>query len=146
MAMFYTPKGSADWWHRQHDIGDYYDPSGRLDKMVDCRFIDLGGSYIYDIHKRQRLSVSLGFSYAVGRNDYTTLIIWAPGPPVGMGDLSRYEYDTRWKGYLGGVIAVGYDYLLWKNRINVGVDASLRKYEGDFPLFTNYGFHAGFNF
>lgn len=144
-GMFWTPKSNAEWWQRQQGI-NYYDPNGHLEKLGYYHFIDLGGSYRYEIKEKHEFSASLGLSYATGSNDYVTLIRWAPPMPEGMGDLINYEYVTRHESYIGAVLAVAYDYMLWENRITVGVDASLRKYEGNFPLFTNYGFHAGFNF
>ncbi len=119
---------------------------GKIESRKRYHFFDLGLNCILLKIQRHALSAGLAASFTSGDNIYKTKLVLAPPPPYGQGDIIDIAYEVRRESYWGGVADIRYDFIFWKNRINIGADLATRLYSGDFPFSLQYGIHAGFNF
>ncbi len=128
---------------------------GKLDSREKYHFFDLGVGYQFFNLKNHSISINGALSIAYGTNVYQLYM----------------EATTRKETYFGGTVNLKYDYVFWKDRLNVGINLGGRKYlsknnahlemlspnlqhidpnipggRHDFPFHLNYGIHVGFSF
>jgi len=142
---------------------------GKLIGRKKYHYFDLGANYNLFTHYRHTLYTYAGLSIAYGKNEYLSYLdmsISQYGIFIG-----RMETQNSREAYFGGLIGLKYDYLFWKDRFNIGLNFSARKYlnknnahleiqdphiqhidpnipggRHSFPFQINYGIHLGFNF
>ena len=113
----------------------------QVTERADYFFLDAGLEYRFPLAERHSLSFKAGPSYTYGRNEYRQ-VHFAIGP---WDDVFHATYKYKYEGYWGGTAGLSYDYLLWKERLNIGADFGARYYH-DFPFSVTYGVHTGVNF
>src|SRR5690554_6060716 len=144
---------------------------GKLDSREKYHFLDLGVGYqLYNL-KNHSISINGALSIAYGTNVYQLYSVWYDPSPYPGGHSIYMVVTTRKETYFGGTINLKYDYVFWKDRLNIDINLGGRKYlsknnahlemlspnlqhidpnipEGrhDFPFHLNYGIHVGFNF
>jgi hypothetical protein len=119
--------------------GEKNDGGGVLTTYSGYRFFDLSGTYTRELNKWHRFTFRQGLSYTTGQNEYIyPTDVFVPTHTL------RSELETG--KHFGGVTDISYDYLFWKQRINIGINIGVRYYVG-LP-WINYtgGMHLGFNF
>src|SRR5690554_3872073 len=144
---------------------------GKLIGRKAYHYFDLGASYNLFKYKKHTFSTYAGLSIAYGKNEYLSYIEMSKSKSNYEIWIGRRENQEVMEAYFGGVIGLKYDYLFWKDRLNIGVNFGARKYlnknnahleiqdpnlqhidpnipggRHDFPFQINYGIHLGFNF
>ena len=125
---------------------DNYNDIGKLIRRWSYHYFDVGIRYEAFSAKNQSLSFRQNLSLAYGTDVYLTDLgaLWiSSDEPF---HIIYRQYDKRKKVHYGGVTGIAYDYHLWKNKINIGLDVAVRYYTGGFPFQVNYGLHLGYNF
>lgn len=145
---------------------------GKIENRKSFNYFDAGASYEIYKYRNHILSAFGGISIAYGENSYLTHVVWTdPEPGEPYGHPIEASYQSEKEVYWGGIFGLRYDYHLWNNMINLGVDFSTRLYSGkknahlentypntqvpdpnipggrhNFPFQINYGIHIGYNF
>jgi len=96
-------------------------------------------------YKKHSFSANQFISIARGKDTYLTKVVTIERPDDPFHIVSS-ESEIRRGTYFGGVTGVRYDYSLWKSRIILGANLSIRYYLEDFPVQVNYGIHSAYNF
>lgn len=123
---------------------DWYDDVGKLYMRRDYHYWDLGVSYECVRVKKHSLNLKQHISLAHGKDEYVEDIIAYEYPNEF--HIIHFSVSVKNAQYWGGVSGLNYNYSLWKERLNVGAEFSLRYYFIDFPFQLNYGLHLGYNF
>jgi hypothetical protein len=121
---------------------DYNAVIGNIEFRREYRMVDMFAAYNWHITKNQFISTAAGLSYNLGNNVY---LDWYYKNPSPLGD-EQALYTIKREGYVGGLIYASYNYLLLKNRINIGADFKVRYYPGRPKEQYDAGIHAGVNF
>jgi hypothetical protein len=125
---------------------DGYDDTGKLIERQNYHYFDAGVRYEVFSAKNQALSFRQDLSVAYGTNVYLKDLsaLWiSPDEPF---HIIVAELEGKKEAQIGGVTGIAYDYHLWENRINIGLDVATRYYTGGLPFQINYGIHLGYNF
>ncbi len=147
--------------------------NGKLLERYKYHYFDIGVGYQFLHFKKHSLSINGALSLAYGTNLYYTFGVWSGGFPEHQipPELTYFELDRIKEAYFGGALNLKYDYLFWKDRLNIGMNFGARKYlskknahleikdpnlqhidpnipggRHDFSFQINYGIHVGFNF
>lgn len=144
---FVNPYSAAFMGERflsKHLIINGYDDVGKLWLRTDYHYWDLGVSYECVRIKKHSLNLKQHISLAHGKDKYIAdLVLWEYPNEV---HIIHFSSDVKNAQYWGGVSGLNYNYSLWKERLNIGAEFSLRYYFIDFPFQLNYGLHVGYNF
>lgn len=116
--------------------------SDSLTRRINYKMVDLYGFYKLQLRSKQIVNLGLGVSYCEGLNEYIEDIVVNPEDSL---DAIIYS-STKTENDIAVLPSVGYSYLLFKNRVDVGIDVKCRYYFRSFPTQFDYGFHIGFNF
>lgn len=137
---------------------------GELLTRYKYHYADLGIGYQVFKFKNHILTINGALSIAHGTNTYQLHFERTDYAPI-------ISIDNQKETYFGGLIGLKYDYLFWKDRFNIGLNFSARKYlnknnahleiqdphiqhidpnipggRHSFPFQINYGIHLGVNF
>lgn len=110
-----------------------------IDTRHNYKMLDISGVYSRKIEKHEFFG-DVGISNCVGENLVITSIYQQPGYPDKL-ELT----ELRKANYFGFKYEIGYNYLLFKNRMNVGVSGSSRNYFGK-DAFTQYNLNVNFGY
>lgn len=138
---WYTNTTSANHKFKIRPSIDTFKPGVILD-FIDYKIADLSVSYIIDYFKKNKIKIGVGLSYTWGKNEVIDSIYTNPGPPY---DGIIYQ-SSKNTSYWGVVPSVSYDYLLFKNRLDLGADVKYRRYFYSLLNTFEYGIHIGVNF
>lgn len=123
-----------------YEKGTFYTwKAGDIRARFDYQLIDIIGNYGVQYHHHE-LYAGAGISYATGKNDKITSVYQNPG----YHDILVQSKTER--GHYSGLVGqIGYDYLVFHNRINVGVSGALRYYPAlSLQYYANI--NVGYNF
>lgn len=87
-------------------------------------------------YRNNRIFITLGGSFARGKNGYLTKVVWSPDP--NFIDLIHTDYKYLYENYFGVVSGLSYSYSLFKDRLRLGINSNIRYYQ-KYPLQLNYG-------
>lgn len=113
-----------------------------ISRRINYKMVDLYGLYKLHLQDKQIVNFGLGVSYCEGLNRYIEDIVVNPEDSL---DAIIYG-SAKTENDIAVLPSVGYSYLLFKNRVDVGLDVKCRYYFRSFPTQFDYGFHIGFNF
>lgn len=120
---------------------------GKIFRHHNYNYFDVGVQYNILQHKQHIISFIGGISLAYGTDRYLEKAYWIYGQGYPeWGHIVHLEFRDEKATYWGGVAGIKYDYLFWKNRINIGPEFAARYYTNGFPYQFSYGLHIGFNF
>lgn len=124
----------------QNEYQNYKPIIGRLEARFKYKMVDVYVIHKFSIKKSRHLvSPGIGASYSWGQDQYLAWHYY-------YGFESHGGYEYRKAHYYGFIPSLSYDYLLWKNRLNVGADIRVRYYSGRPEAQYDYGIHVGVNF
>jgi hypothetical protein len=148
-------RASYSRWFQLDEIGGnpfgynaYYEPFkqsedirlGDIDAHYDYQSIDLAATYQLLQTKRHELYAGAGISYTWGVYTEYTGIYNEPGYPDWLFRLADRKHRD-----MGLITEIGYNYMLFKKRINVGVSETVKGYTSlPFQFYTNI--NMGYNF
>ena len=145
LILGYALWNNAPWLFRSIPDGYYIngpDPvykKGGIEYRKKYKMADLLFMYRYNKFERHKVDIGVGPSYHWGVNTIIDSI-----------DYNVFESfmltSDHKAAYFGAVYAFNYNYLMFNNRISIGVDARYRRYIGYRITQVDYGLHAGFNF
>ena len=157
VSIAYNAWNANSWLNRHDDYVDEdhdhtfdhrYQPGqrnneepGALRFRYAYKMIDVAAVYTYDRFKRHHFSVGAGLSYTWGTNFY----VYSKQFNV-HNNFEEYIMRTKKEGYAGLLIPVSYDFLFFKERMRMGIQANARKYFGLYSFQIDYGLHVGLNF
>jgi hypothetical protein len=113
-----------------------------ISRRTNYKMVDLYVIYKLHLQDKQIVNFGLGVSYCEGLNEYIEDIVVNPEDSL---DAIIYG-SAKTENDIAVLPSVGYSYLLFKNRVDVGIDVKCRYYFRSFPTQFDYGFHIGFNF
>lgn len=114
---------------------------GKLESRQAYKMADGYVFYKYNLPTtRHYINVGIGISYCWGTNLYLKYY------KQGTATDREVAYDWREEDYWGLMPVITYDYLLFKNRMNIGLDIKGRYYSGRPKTQYDYGVHIGVNF
>lgn len=123
------------------DIGGFESwDKGDILRRFRYSFLETSVGYELPIFRTHALYAQLGVSYTFGYNE---VILSAYQYPGAIDWLIKTEVVKA--NYLGGVAQIGYNYLFFKSRINVGFSETLRLYPS-MPLQWYLNLNLGYNF
>lgn len=128
------------------DAEEKYKPIevGDLIYRLSYKMADLYAFYRWKVYRNERhfINTGIGASYCWGLNNIVQAhwINWQP--PMDEVVYLRSEEVSYW----GVVPYFAYDFLFFKNRINIGPDIRARFYSGRSPAEYNINLHLGVNF
>jgi hypothetical protein len=152
----FSLRASYNQWFRLLNIGlpvkihlnGYYEPFkqpqdlriGDIDRHFNYGAIDLEIIYQLLPIKRHELYTGVGISYTWGKYSKYTSIYNHPGYPDWVASLTTTKhYD------LGLIAELGYNYMIFKNRVNIGISETVKGYTSlPFQFYTNV--NLGYNF
>lgn len=113
---------------------------GDVQSRFDYQFVELSALYTLPCSASQELYAQAGLSYSWGYNDKVKYTYHEPGAFDWL-----VESETEKSSHLGGIAQIGYNYFLFKRRINLGVSAAMRYYPKlSAQYYTNV--NVGYNF
>lgn len=116
---------------------------GDVYTRYNYKMADVYALYKWNVgHGQHYVNVGAGASYCWGKDDFVKYFNVNPAPPY---DISVI-LDQRKASYWGVVPCVGYDFLFFHNRINIGPDLHARIYSKGMPVEYDLNFHFGVNF
>ncbi len=125
-----------------------YESEGKLIEIKEIHYADIGLSYKLFAHRKHSVQIRTGISRAFApSNFYATVIAIRPARfPRDPMACAWSTGETKSEKYWGGVTGLNYGYTIWKQRLTVGVNFSVRYYTHDVPFQINYGIFNAFNF
>lgn len=127
----------------EYKVGSYTPIIGQLDYRSDYKMLDFYGFYKYHLSgRRHYLNIGLGLSYCWGLNFY---LEYMSPPHSGIND-GQISFLLKNEHYYGLIPSISYDYLLLKNRLNIGLDTRARYYWYRPKPQYDISIHAGVNF
>lgn len=115
------------------------DKDADIRSRANYQIFDLGCMYRKGSTRHQVFG-DMAISFASGENEVITGIYQQPGYPDRL-----IEMELQKAKYTGLKCELGYNYLLFKNRMNAGVSVSSRNYFGK-DAFTQYNLNVNFGY
>ncbi len=145
----YNTQKYGDTWFAMTRPRFSYESEGKLVKISEIHYADIGLSYNLFSHHKHSVQLRTGISRAFApRNLYPSVIIIVP--PRYPGDPYAHGWSSGGKviseKYWGGVTGINYGYTIWQQRLTLGANFSARYYTHDVPFQINYGIFSSFNF
>ncbi len=112
---------------------------GGIEYRKKYKMVDLLVSYKYDKLKRHKIDIGIGPSYYWGINTIIDTI------EINVFESFMLTSDHK-ADYWGIVYMFNYDYLMFKNRLAIGIDVKYRKYTGYRIAQVDYSPHIAFIF
>lgn len=113
---------------------------GDLVSRYDYKMLDGYFFYKKTIQNRHSIDIGAGVSYCWGYNAYLKYFYQRT-----LSDAT-FDLESRAVHYWGFIPALSYNYLLFNNRMNIGVDLKVRTYSNRPKAQYDYGINIGFNF
>lgn len=135
------------WLLVQEEYAMAIEAIGKIENRSKYNYFDLGAAYNMLTIKKHHLNIGFGPSVAYGANNYLINALWTPPTPEEPnGHPFHAEYEKKMEAYIGALLNLKYDYVILKNRVNLGADLAVRHYFNAFPFQINYGIHMGYSF
>lgn len=139
-----NPLSGLEQMTLEHNIVDT-NSIGKIESRKKYSFIDVSVGYKTKLFKRNYFSTNIGTSFAYGKDTYKeSLAVWWPSPDHVV-IKNRTIKDVQ-KLHIGLNFDFHYDYMIYHNKINLGLNSTLRYFGNKFPLSIFYGIHVGYNF
>jgi hypothetical protein len=119
---------------------------GKRYSSTSFSFADAFASYNLPVGHKQIMRFSQGISLAMYSSEYITQVeTWDNFPAPGQYTITTLNMETRNEVSFGGITSASYNYLLFKNRMTLGIEVGARYYYKA-PLIIMFGPRAALNF